>query len=276
MTGRAIAYLENPAVITIRNGGNMKTLDADAKVRPEAVKQPTLYVRGRFNPHYATQLADVARDAMRTDGKTLDLAKWPFTDPRRPILIRRVVKVQKDAKSGKEMQEETLYALDGNHRIRAAVELKLPTVPARIVECSDKEAALAQLSANVDQGLFLDRKARNVYIKTLLTDKDMRVTQKEVAAITHLSVASVNRILKDKQGTASESSKKARKAAKKARRGARVQTGFSTKQFFAELTSLAGDFDKNADAITKAAKARSTWKVSEEFKEFVSELKSAE
>lgn len=254
----------------------MKTLDADAKVRPEAVKQPTLYVRGRFNPHYATQLADVARDAMRTDGKTLDLAKWPFTDPRRPILIRRVVKVQKDAKSGKEMQEETLYALDGNHRIRAAVELKLPTVPARIVECSDKEAALAQLSANVDQGLFLDRKARNVYIKTLLTDKDMRVTQKEVAAITHLSVASVNRILKDKQGTASESSKKARKAAKKARRGARVQTGFSTKQFFAELTSLAGDFDKNADAITKAAKARSTWKVSEEFKEFVSELKSAE
>lgn len=69
----------------------MKVLDAAGKVTVEAVERPKLYVRGRFRMDYAQQLADVARDAMlNTDGKTLNMGGWPFTDPKRPILIRRV------------------------------------------------------------------------------------------------------------------------------------------------------------------------------------------
>lgn len=253
----------------------MKVLDAQGKVTVEAVERPKLYVRGRFRMDYAQQLADVARDAMQGQDKSLSMTLWPFTDPKRPILIRRVVSEKKDAKSGKITQEEHLFALDGNHRVEAARILKLAHVPARIVECSDKEAALAQLSANVDQGLFLDRTARNSYILALLTDKEMKVSQKEVAAITHLTPASINRILKGTQGKRSEASKRSAKSAKKAKRGARVQTGFSTRTWFAELVSVSGDFDKNTETLTASAKGK-TFKVSEEFKEFVSGLKSSE
>jgi transcriptional regulator with XRE-family HTH domain len=254
----------------------MKVLDAAGKVTVEAVERPKLYVRGRFRMDYAQQLADVARDAMlNTDGKTLNMGGWPFTDPKRPILIRRVVSEKKDAKSGKITQEEHLFALDGNHRVEAGRILKLIHVPARIVECSDKEAALAQLQANVDQGLFLDRKARNEYILALLTDKEMKISQKEVAGITHLTPASINRILKGTQGRRSEASKKAGKAAKKAKRGARVDTTFSTRTWFAELVSVSGDFDKKSDVIEAAAKGK-TFKVSEEFKEFIAGIKASE
>lgn len=253
----------------------MKVLDASGKVTVEAVERPKLYVRGRFRMDYAQQLADVARDAMAGDGKSLNLAAWPFTDPKKPILIRRVVSEKKDAKSGKVTQEEHLIALDGNHRIEAARILKLAHAPARIVECSDKEAALVQLQSNFDQGLFLDRNARNEYIVTVLSDKELRITPKEVASITHLTTASISRIMNRKQGTRSASSKKAAKAAKKAKRGARVQSGFSTRTWFAELVSCSGDFDKNAAALQAASKGK-TFKVSEEFKEFVAELKSSE
>lgn len=254
----------------------MKVLDAQGKVTVEAVERPKLYVRGRFRMDYAQQLADVARDAMlNADGKSLNMTAWPFTDPKKPILIRRVVSEKKDAKSGKITQEEHLFALDGNHRVEAGRILKLAHVPARIVECSDKEAALEQLRANVDQGLFLDRRARNEYILALLTDKEMKVSQKEVAAITHLTPASINRILKGTQGKRSEASKRSAKSAKKAKRGARVDTKFSTRTWFAELVSVAGDFDKMHEQIAAAAKGK-TFKVSEEFKEFVGEMKSSE
>lgn len=265
------------AVITIRNRRvTMKVLDAAAKVNVAAIGRPKLYVRGRFRMDYAQQLADVARDAMlAADGKTLNMAAWPFTDPKKPILIRRLIVEKKDAKSGKVTSEEQLIALDGNHRVEGARILKLTTVPARVIECSDKEAALEQLRSNVDQGLFLDRKARNEYILVLLQDKEMKISQKEVAAITHLTPASINRILKGTQGKRSEASKKSAKAGKKAKRGARVQQGFSTRTWFAELVSCSGDFDKNTDVLTAAAKGK-TFKVSEDFKEFVSGLKSSE
>ena len=253
----------------------MKVLQAEAKVNPVGVERPKLYVRGRFNMDYARQLADVARDAMQGTDKHLDMSRWPFTDPKRPILIRRTVKETKDQKSGAIHSEVILTGLDGNHRLEAGKMLNLAHVPARIVECSDKEAALAQLQANVDQGLFLSRPARNEFILALLTDKEMKVSQKEVAAITHLTPASINRILKGTQGKASASSRRGRKG-KKARRGARVQTGFSTRTWFAEMVSLAGDFDKNADALAAAAKGKA-FKVSAEFKEFIGEtVKSSE
>jgi hypothetical protein len=274
---RGMLRRESIAVITIRNRRqSMKVLDAQGKVTVEAVERPKLYVRGRFRMDYAQQLADVARDVMLgTDGKSLNMAAWPFTDPKKPILIRRVVLEKKDQKSGKVTQEEHLFALDGNHRVEAGRILKLTSVPARIVECSDKEAALEQLRANVDQGLFLDRKARNEYILALLTDKEMKVSQKEVAAITHLTPASINRILKGTQGKRSEASKRSAKNAKKSKRGARVQTGFSTRTWFAELVSVSGDFDKNTETLEAAAKGKA-FKVSKAFQEFVSELKSSE
>jgi len=277
MKGGPMVRLDLSAEITIRNRRQiMKVLQADAKVNPEGVGRPKLYVRGRFRMDYAQQLADVARDAMLTDGKHLDISRWPFTDPKKPILIRHTVKETKDQKSGKVISEELLTALDGNHRIEAGKMLKLPHVPARIVECSDKEAALVQLQANVDQGLFLDRKARNEYILALLSDKEMKVSQKEVAAITHLTPASINRILKGTQGKASASSRRGRKGKAKARRGARVQTGFSTRTWFAEMVALAGDYDKNADALAAAAKGKA-FKVSAEFKEFIGDtVKSSE
>lgn len=254
----------------------MKVLDASANVLVAAISRPKLYVRGRINMAYAQQLADVMRDAMYDPAnKRWDMGKWPFQDARKPVVIRRLLKVSKDQKSGKESTEEILQPLDGNHRVEAARLNKFETIPGRVVECSDKEAALYQLQSNVDQGLFLDRKARNEYILTVLTDKEMKVSQKEVAAITHLTPASINRILKGTQGKRSESSKKASKAAKKAKRGARVQTGFSVRTFFAELTSLAGDFDKNENAITAYIKGK-TFKVSEAFKEMVSDIKSSE
>jgi ParB-like chromosome segregation protein Spo0J len=253
----------------------MKVLDASGKVLVEAVERPKLYVRGRFRMDYAEQLAAVARDAMMGDGKTLNVAAWPFTDPKKPILIRRVIAEKKDAKSGKVTQEEHLIALDGNHRVEAGRILKLTHVPARVVECSDKEAALIQLQSNFDQGLFLDRKARNEYILTVLKDKELRITPKEVAAITHLTTASISRILNARQGERSASSKKAAKAAKKAKRGARVTETFSVRTWFAELVSVAGDFDKKSEVIEAAAKGKA-FKVSAEFKEFVEGLKSAE
>ena len=253
----------------------MKVLDASGKVNVAAIGRPKLYVRGRFRMDYAQQLADVARDAMMTDGKNLNLTLWPFTDPKKPILIRRLIVEKKDAKSGKVTSEEQLIALDGNHRVEAARILKMASVPARVIECSDKEAALEQLRSNVDQGLFLDRKARNEYILVLLQDKEMKISQKEVAAITHLTPASINRILKGTQGKRSEASKKSAKAAKKAKRGARVQQGFSTRTWFAELVSVAGDYDKNSETLDAASKGKA-FKVSAEFKEFVEGLKSSE
>jgi len=254
----------------------MKVLDASARLAVEGVDRPKFYVRGRFKMDYAQNLADIARDAMANADKSLDMSRWPFNDPKKPILVRRVVLEKKDAKTGKVTTEQKSTALDGNHRIEAARILKLTHVPAaRIIECSDKEAALAQLSANVEQGLFLDRASRNAFIKAMLEDKELRVTQKEVAAITHLSTASINRILKDKQGARSASSKKMAKGAKKSKKGARVQQTFSTRTWFAELVSIAGDFDKHSAALISASKGK-TFKVSEAFRDFAGEIKGAE
>lgn len=253
----------------------MKVLEAVAKIAVADVTRPKFYVRGRFKMDYAQNLADVARDAMANADKSLDMSRWPFTDPRKPITIRRVVREAKDAKTGKVTMDQLLIGLDGNHRVEAARILKLTHVPGRVVECSDKEAALTQLSANIDQGLFLDRGARNDYIRAMLADKDLKVTQKEVAAITKLTPASINRILKNTQGQRSASSRKTAKSAKKRKAGARVSTGFSTRTWFAELVSLAGDFDKNHAVITTAAKGKA-FKVSEAFREFCGDLKSAE
>jgi hypothetical protein len=255
----------------------MRVVDANAKINPATVDRPKLYVRGRFRMDYAQQLADVARDAMMGETKTLEMSKWPFADPRKPILVRHQIRETKDAKTGKITSATILTALDGNHRLEAGKLLKLDYVPGKIVECSDKEAALMQLQANIDQGLFLDRKARNEYILTLLRDKDMKISQKEMAAITHLTPASINRILKGTQGKRSESSKRDAKAAKaaKAKRGARVATTFSSRTWFAQLVSLAGDYDKHSESIESAAKGRSH-KISSDFQEFVSGLKVSE
>src|SRR5512137_1166782 len=228
----------------------------------EGLAVPKLYVRGRRKHDYVNQLAAVIKDAMPIDdrGHTVkgEVAQksiekwWPFTDASKPVLVRRQTRVSKDAKTGAERAEEIMTILDGNHRVEAAKVMGLSHVPAKVIECSDREAALEQLSANVSHGLFLDRNSRNDYIKALLSDKELNIKQKDVALIVHLTPASVNRIISGKQGTASKASKKKRTVAKK-RRAARLPGSFNTRTFFAELISVAGDYDKNSEAIDKAA-----------------------
>ncbi len=246
---------------------------------------PKLYVRGRRKHDYMMQLAAVIKDAfpIGDSGRPVspDVAQksiekwWPFTDASKPILVRRQLRTTKDAKTGAEKSEEILTSLDGNHRAEAAKEVGLTHVPAKVIECSDREAALEQLSANVSHGLFLDRNSRNEYIKALLADKEMKILQKDIALIVHLTPASVNRIIKGDQGRASTSARKKQKGAKK-RRAARLPGTFSTRTFWAELVSVAGDFDKNADAIMKSAQAKSPVKISKAFQEFIDDMKSAE
>jgi transcriptional regulator with XRE-family HTH domain len=243
----------------------------------ESLKFPTEYVRGRINPGYVKQLEGIARNAMQTDGKKLDPSRWPFpaievralpiemyeakekqkqTDPKTKKVKTVTVTVQKPGPQ--------FYVVDdGQHRTRAAKALEMATIPAVIVKRSEKEAAMAQLVDNLRHGLFLDKDARDAWIKHLV--KEMKFSLRAIVKETDLSLASVSRIVAGRQR------KPAGEPRKKAKRGARVPTGeWSPKVFKAQLESLSKEYAKHADEITKYRDdSEAAWKISDDFQDFV-------
>ena len=243
----------------------------------DALKFPKVYVRGRISPAYVKELEAIARSAMQTDGKALDPARWPYPPIKvRPLPIEMYTakekRTKKDPKSGKtttvtvEVQKPgpQFYVVDdGQHRTRAAKALEMAAIPAVIVKRTEKEAALAQLVDNLHHGLFLDKDARDAWIKHLV--KEMKFSLRAIVKETALSLASLSRIVSGRQR------KPAGEPRKKATRGARVPTGeWSPKVFKAQLESLSKDYGKYADAITTHRdESEAAWKISEDFQDFV-------
>ena len=239
----------------------------------------TAYVRGRTTPAYVKQLEAVARTAMQ-DGNKLDPSRWPFP----PIEVRALPlqftltkkkEKEKDPKTGKsktvtvEVQTPkppTYLVDDGQHRTRAAKALDMTAIPALIRTHSDKDAALIQLTANLRHGLYLDKDARDAWIKHLV--KDLHFSLRAIVKKAGLSLASVQRIAAGRQR------KPAGEPRKKSTRGARVPTGeWTPKGFQASLEALSKEYGKHAEAITPARdESEAPWKISQDFQTFVHDL----
>lgn len=242
------------------------------------VPTDTDYIRGRITPAYVKQLTAIAQSAMQTNGKKLDVSRWPFPPievqalplPMHPVKEKRK---EKDPKTGKtrtvtvtvQKPGPQVYMVnDGQHRAKAAKALAMTTIPAVIVKRSDKDAAMAQLTDNLRHGLFLDKDARDTWIKHLV--KDVGFSLRAVVTQVNLSLASVQRIVTDRQ----------RKPAGEPRKkpGARVPTGeWTPKEFQAQLESLSKDYGKHTAAITKARdESDAKWKISQDFQAFIQDL----
>jgi hypothetical protein len=146
---------------------------AELRVHPE-------YIRHRKNTDYISELATVLNDA----------GKWIFP----------AIELQPIASTEKIYQEEgaRYYIIDGVNRVSAAIEINWKhKIPAKIHSpLTSLEAIALQVKTNMAHGLRLTASDQTAAIKKL---HELGMQGKTIAEKTGLSMASVSRIVSDKQ-----------------------------------------------------------------------------
>lgn len=220
---------------------------------PLALRTPKHVLR-TINANKSKDYAAILRDAYGVPpGKDIPVsiaahtAVWPFT--RDTIQVRALPKLDVGADvTGKRHEAPQLYEIiDGNHRVRGAIEVKLPKVPCELVTPKDDaEAYMMQMRANWANGIPLTKDERDQAIRTAAIT--YHIKQALLCKQFSLAKASVSRICKP--GGSTQRKTGARK--KPAKRAAKKETAaaWTPQQYIKELRAMDAEFNEHADAVT--------------------------
>lgn len=138
--------------------------------------EPKEWIRKHLNKDAVASMTAILKDSE---------GRWSFP----PIEVRTISNPEKG---------KTHEIIDGLHRVNAAIEAGLKTIPVREVTLTDTAAAVAQLEANIQHGTPLTPVERNRWAIHLVS---IKVDTKKIAEVMHLSVRSIERIVKGEQST---------------------------------------------------------------------------